>query len=79
MFRKYPAFREKRLCPKLTPSSDGSDEHVDHEAKAKVNQHAQVESRGTVPRDHGQRWDQREIHNIAQNHGQQGLLKIDKH
>ena len=32
-----------------------------------------------MPGDHRQRWDQCEINDIAQNHGQQGLLKIDKH
>src|SRR5579863_5762872 len=56
---KVPGLPRERLVRESTPSSDGADEPVDREAKAEVDQHAQVEPRGTVPRDHGQRWDQR--------------------
>ncbi len=41
-FRKYPAFREKRLALESTPSSGGADQPVGYQAKPEVDHHAQV-------------------------------------
>jgi hypothetical protein len=70
---------EKRFIVSLSPPSSSANYSVNHQAKPKVDNHAQIDAQGTMAGDRRQRRHKQEIHYIAQNDCQQGLKEVQSH
>jgi hypothetical protein len=60
----------------LSPLSHGTNHSVNNQAHGEVKHHAKVHAKWAVPGYQRQRWQQREVHHIAQNDGEQGLKEV---
>ena len=77
---EVPKVTENANSLKLMPSSRDAQYHaINNEAEAKIEDKPQIHMKTMVVCRNGQRRQQEEVHDVAQNNGQQRLREINEH